>query len=144
MTWVLFGGLGVFFVAGFVFAAGYGVGYTASSEDFKRKSRLGQIDSGSLRFEVTVHEGHHSKMVYLASSVDPDKTRAALVAVQGGRPFSELGMRGVLSGTEFESLRADLIDRGFADWKNPKARQQGVIFTYSGRALLRAVQGGQL
>jgi len=42
-----------------------------------------------------------------------------------------------LTRAEYEALRDEMVRRGLAQWVNPRARNQGVVLTGAGRAMVR-------
>lgn len=94
----------------------------------------------STRFEVHVKSDTGQWGAFL-DSVPGDKVHKALLRVsRGGRAFTVRDMDGVLSRTEFESLRAELIERGFVRWRDTGNHQLGIDWTRAGLALLRVVE----
>jgi hypothetical protein len=94
------------------------------------------------RFEVFVQTDKGDQWGAFLDSVPGVKVYEALRRVAcTGRSFSVRDMSGVLSRTEFELLRDELVERGFLVWRDPLDFRQGVEWTRPGSALLRSVEG---
>lgn len=129
------------FIIAFV-AWSYGYGQAedrlqrAYAEEVKRMHKLRE----TTRFEVHVVDDAGAQWGAFIECVPGRKVYDALKRVAGGgRGFSQRDMTGILTRSEFDALRDELISRGFLAWRNQDAKQQGVDWTRPGLALLRAV-----
>jgi hypothetical protein len=72
--------------------------------------------------------------------------RAFARGILAGRAsFSEIGAaRHHYGPLMWEAIRDDFINRGWAEWKHPTARQQGVGLTEEGQAVIRTIADAPL
>jgi hypothetical protein len=90
----------------------------------------------TIRVEVT--EG--ARQVYLDLPGEPEDLATMARGVLNGRSLAEgtwSGRGGLFSRSEFRTIRDELIERGLATWRNPRAKAQGVELTAAGRAVFR-------
>lgn len=92
------------------------------------------------RFVVEVHQGN--RVFYLGGATKEQWRAFVDEMVNGqqntseshwcgaGKPFSK--------DEEFIPFRKELMDRGLARWRNPRARQQGWVLTRGGEALMES------
>jgi hypothetical protein len=134
-------------VVGFVaFVAGGVFGNLAALDDaraIEQKARAAM--AAPVRLEIEVKEEGGRRWGAYLSSLPAWRIVAVLERCAGGRAFSLRALEDLLTRAEFESLRDELMARGFVAWAGADYRQ-GVAWTASGRALLRYVQrdGGTL
>ena len=77
---------------------------------------------------------------YASLSVDPKRLRVFAQGVLAGKGFALgvwTGSTGIFSRDEYDTLRAELIERGILRWKNDKAHAQGVELTRAGESFFR-------
>lgn len=89
---------------------------------------------------VEIAEPERGRLSFLDVPMEPTELIDFARGLCAGRPLSESEWSGggrLLSRAQFRSLRAALMDRGFAVWRDADAPQLGVQLTPSGRALVR-------
>jgi len=94
-----------------------------------------------LRVELYQDNGARGEFIDLPYS---DRLPALASGLLAGRQFAQTAWTGggqLFSRAEFEELRAAMLKRGLARWKNPQAPAQGIEITPAGRAVLRRVAG---
>ena len=77
---------------------------------------------------------------YASLSVDPHRLQVFAKGVLAGKGFALgvwTGSTGIFSRDEYDTLRAELIERGILRWKNDKAHAQGVELTRAGESFFR-------
>lgn len=121
----------------------YGSSYTedrmrrAFADEYAKMQRLRE----TTRFEVYVETDRGEQWGAFIESVPGRKVYTSLLRVADGlRGFCQRDMVGVLTRSEFDTLRDELVERGFLAWRNQDVPQQGVEWTRPGLALLRAVK----
>lgn len=90
-----------------------------------------------VRVELIQDQGRNQQFIDLPS---PDKLPQLAAGLLEGRTFSQSVWTGggqLFTRGEFETLRAELLRRGLASWKNPDAPAQGIILTAAGRAIFK-------
>lgn len=109
--------------------------------DLNGDGYIGQVPMAappeSLRIEVIHDQGRSAQFIDLPS---PDKLPLLAAGLLAGRQFSQsvwTGQSGIFSRSEFEELRAELLKRNLARWKNADSPSQGVELTPPGRAVFR-------
>lgn len=89
---------------------------------------------------VEIAEPERGRLSFLDVPMEPSELIDFARGLCAGRPLSESEWSGggrLLSRAQFRSLRAALMDRGFAVWRDADSPQLGVQLTPSGRALVR-------
>lgn len=92
-----------------------------------------------VRVEVIQDEGRRGDFIDLPASAEKLKALANGIVNQN-RQFALslwVGNHGIFSRSEFENLRAVMLERGLARWKNDKSQNQGVELTRQGLAVMR-------
>jgi hypothetical protein len=91
-----------------------------------------------VRVELLQNEGRQADFIDLPAT--PDQLQALADGLQTGRQFALTSFAGQgkpFTRPEFEQLRAELIRRGLAAWRNQNHPGQGCELTKSGRAVMR-------
>ena len=92
----------------------------------------------TIRVELRGDDGRKMDYVDLPASFDQLHTLA--MGLQSGTPFAVSSWSGTgrpFSRSEFETLRAEMIARGLASWRNPHAPAQGAELSAAGRAVIK-------
>ena len=91
----------------------------------------------TVRIEMIENGGQDVQFIDLPSA---DKLPALASGLLQGRQFSQAVWTGggqLFSRGEFEALRAELLRRGLAAYRNPQAPAQGLVLTAAGRAIFK-------
>lgn len=89
---------------------------------------------------VEVSDPERGWMGFLEVPCSPEELAEFGRGLLSGRPLSESEWSGrgrPFSRAQFRALRAAMLDRGFACWRDPAFPGQGVALTPAGRALVR-------
>lgn len=92
----------------------------------------------TIRVEMRSDNGRAMDYADLPATLD--QLRALADGLQNGAPLtvgSWTGHRRPFSRSEFENLRAELVRRNLAAWRNPAAPAQGCELTPQGRAVFK-------
>jgi len=123
------------------FCAGWAYGEGAANHRHERKAKELERKMQSLVVQVLVtEEGTNHQWGAFLQSVQGNKIIAALRrAASPGRSFTVRDMAGILTRLQFETLRDEMLDRGFLCWVDQDNHNRGVEWTRAGDALLRSV-----
>jgi len=140
MIWIIFLVLGLLagFIAGAFFWSLYTYQWEKEIQDKLHAERQRKNDI-NLRVWVEQEEGRQWARFLAGSDVDPHRAVDCLArAHYSSVSFSEEGTSGIMSRREFRRLRDWLLEGEFIRWENPDHHNQGVTFTNTGQALIRA------
>jgi hypothetical protein len=85
-------------------------------------------------------EGNNRRLAYLDLPGDEHKLALlarGLLSGRGTGVATWTGKSGPFTRSEFETIRAQLIERGLANWEDPDHRNQGWELNAAGRAMMR-------
>ena len=85
-------------------------------------------------------DGPSQTTQFIDLDISPEQLGILADGLLNGKPFTEnvwTGFGKPFSRSQFASLRAEFMRRGWADWRNPEAPAQGVTLRPPGRAVLR-------
>lgn len=131
---------GILCVGG-LFFAGVFVGQLAATEEVHRMARELQLAQNALpevTLEVIVRENHRHSMRRF-HSLEGEKAVHALRRAARLETFSYRDMAAILTRSEWEGFRDELIAARFLEWAGDSKRQ-GTRWPARGRALLRAAR----
>jgi hypothetical protein len=86
--------------------------------------------------------GQGQRFTYPIFNVDPIRMQRVAQSLASGKPFSEREMvkEGLLTGrTEYNNVRAEMLEMTLAKWRTPGVEKQGVKLTSKGRAVMRGL-----
>jgi hypothetical protein len=94
----------------------------------------------TIRVELRGDDG--GKMDYVDLPASYNQLQALAKGLQSGTPFAVSSWAGSgkpFSRSEFETLRAAMIARGLATWRNERSTAQGANLTHAGEAVFRYI-----
>lgn len=92
------------------------------------------------RIELTQEKDGYYSGEYIDLNCQPDQLRQLAEGIEAGKPLTVgvwTGAGAPFTRPQFEQLRAELIRRNLAVWRNPKAPQQGFSLTVAGVKVIR-------
>lgn len=92
------------------------------------------------RIELTQEKDGYYSGEYIDLNCQPDQLRQLAEGIEAGKPLTIgvwTGAGAPFTRPQFEQLRAELIRRNLAVWRNPKAPQQGFSLTVAGVKVIR-------
>lgn len=92
------------------------------------------------RIELTQEKDGYYSGEYIDLNCQPDQLRQLAEGVEAGKPLTVgvwTGAGAPFTRPQFEQLRAELIRRNLAVWRNPKAPQQGFALTVAGVKVIK-------
>ena len=113
---------------------------TVTQRDIDQDGEIGQPEPErhTVRVEVKSDQGQRWQFADLPGS--PGALQSLASEILSGNTFSErTAVKCGFTQEEFSSLRGLFLERGWAEWKHPTRKQQGVKLHWSGKHILRAI-----
>lgn len=88
------------------------------------------------------NEGNHRRLTYIDLPGDRDQLATLARGLLNGKGTGQAqwtGTAGPFTRSEYEAIRATMIQRGLATWINPKHHNQGWELNAAGRAIMQRI-----
>jgi hypothetical protein len=107
-----------------------------------KQEPVSQQAQRTVRVEVNSENGQQQRIAFLP---DAPEVRTFARMAANGQSFSERTAikRAKMSLDDWKQTRGAFQERGWATWKDPREKRQGLELTHVGRAVLRYVAGTQ-